>query len=84
MKKGDLIRKIGLISIIMTLQPGWQTIAIHILTNISRSKEKAMKFGHLIEYNMRNIFLEKSYTNCGKETNSAPFSNKLKMSKYLD
>ena len=24
-----------------------------------------MKFGQLIEYNMRNIFVEKSYTECG-------------------
>ena len=27
-----------------------------------------MKFGQLIEYNSRNIFLEKSYTKCGGET----------------
>ena len=27
-----------------------------------------MKFGQLIEYNMRNYFLEKSYTKCGGET----------------
>ena len=27
-----------------------------------------MKFGQLIEYNMRNIFLEKLYTKCGGET----------------
>ena len=41
----------------MTSQPGYQTIAAHILPNISRSKGKqAMKFGQLIEYNMRNIF----------------------------
>ena len=47
----------------MTSQPGTQTIPIHILPNISRSKDnQAMKFGQLIEYNMRNIFLEKSYT----------------------
>ena len=26
-----------------------------------------MKFGQIIEYNMRNIFLEKSYTKCGGE-----------------
>ena len=50
----------------MTSQPGKQTIAIHILPNISRSKgNENMKFGQLIEYNMRNIFLEKSYTKCG-------------------
>ena len=27
-----------------------------------------MKYGQLIEYNMRNIFQEKSYTKCGRET----------------
>ena len=44
----------------MTLQPGKQTIAIYILPNISRIKgSQTMKFGQLIEYNMRNIFLEK-------------------------
>ena len=26
-----------------------------------------MKFGQLIKYNMRNIFLEKSYVKCGGE-----------------
>ena len=42
----------------MTSQPDEQTIAIHILTNISRSKgNQAMKFGHLIEDDMRNILL---------------------------
>ena len=32
-----------------------------------------MKFGQLIAYNLRNIFLEKSYTKCGGETISRPF-----------
>ena len=64
----------------MTSQPGQQTIAIHIFTNISRSKgNQAMKFGQLIEYNMRNSFLEKSYTKCGRETIPNPFSNKIKI-----
>ena len=27
-----------------------------------------MKFGQLIEYNMRKIFVEKSYTKCAGET----------------
>ena len=62
-------------------QPGYRTIAVHILSNISRSKgNQTMKFGQLIEYNMRNIFLEKSYTKCGGETGPRPFSGKLKMS----
>ena len=38
-----------------------------------------MKFGQLIEYNMRNIFLQKSYTKCGGETSPEPFSNKIKI-----
>ena len=48
----------------MTSQPGLQTVAIHILPNISQSKgNQAMTFGQLIEYNKRNIFLQKL---CGK------------------
>ena len=33
-----------------------------------------MKFGHLTEYNMRNIFLEKLYTKWGGEAGPGPFS----------
>ena len=29
---------------------------------------QTMKYGQLKEYNMRNIFLEKSYTKCSSET----------------
>ena len=44
----------------MTSQPGLQTIAIHILPNISKSKgNQTTKFGQLIEYNKRNTFLRK-------------------------
>ena len=47
----------------MTSQTGKSVITIHILPNISRNKGNwTMKFRQLIEYNMRNIFLEKSYT----------------------
>ena len=43
--------------------------------NISRSKNnQLMKFDHLIEFNLRNVFLEKSYKKCGKDTISRPFS----------
>ena len=50
----------------MTSQPGYYTIVIHILSNISRSKDnQTMKFGQLIEYKVRNIFVEKLYTKCG-------------------
>ena len=38
-----------------------------------------MKYGQLIEYSMRNIFLEKSYTKCDGETISRPSSKKSKL-----
>ena len=37
-----------------------------------------MEIGQLIEYNMTNIFIEKSYTKCWGETSPRPFSGKLK------
>ena len=47
----------------MTSQPGKLTIAIHILSNISRNKRnKVIKFGQLIKCNMTNIFPNKSYS----------------------
>ena len=45
---------------------------------------QTMKFGQLIEYNMRNIFLEKSYTKCGGQTSPRSFFEKLKLSISLD
>ena len=43
----------------MTSQPGQQATTIHILPNISRSKDsETMKFGQLIEYNERGIFFK--------------------------
>ena len=69
----------------MTSQPEKQTIVIHILPNISRSKaNQTMKFGQLIEHTIRNIFLENSYTKCGGETSPRLFSGKLKLSIYLN
>ena len=48
----------------MTSQTGQEISKIHILPNISRSKgNQAMKFGRLTEYNVRNIFLQKSCKN---------------------
>ena len=35
-----------------------------------------MKFDKFIEYNMRNIVLEKSYAKCGRKTIPKPFSKK--------
>ena len=41
----------------MTSQADKQIIGIHILSNISRSKDnQGMKFGHPIEYNVKNTF----------------------------
>ena len=37
------------------------------------------KFGQLIEYNLRNIFLEKSYRKCGGETIAGLFFKKIKI-----
>ena len=43
-----------------------------------------MRFGELIEYKMRNIFVEKSYAKCGGETIPRLFSEKSKFSIYAD
>ena len=66
--ENGLARKIGLISKFMTSQPGKQLIAIHILLNISRSRAKqTMKFGQLMEYNMKTFFLKNHIQNVLEE-----------------
>ena len=56
-----------------------------ILLNISKSKgNQTVEFGQLIEYNMRNIFLEKSFTKSGGDAIPKPFSEKSKSSIFLD
>ena len=83
MYKNSLISMISLISKFMTSQLGKQTIAKHILPNISRSKgNQTMKFSQLIDCNMTNNFLEKSYTKYGGETIPRPFCTKIKI-KYI-
>ena len=63
----------------MTSQTGKETIVTHILPNISISKgNETIKFGQLIEYNMRNIFLEKLYTKCEGKTSPRSFPEKSK------
>ena len=84
-----MIRKIRLISKLMTSQPAKQTIAINILPKISRCKSnQTIKFGQLIECNIRNIFLEKSYTEknrkCGGKTIPRPFPKRSKLSISLN
>ena len=56
-------------------------IAIHI----ARSKANwVITFGQLIEYNMRNIFLQKLYIKHGGGTSPRPFFKKPKLSMSLD
>ena len=85
MQKNGLIRKTRLISKFKTSQPEKKIIAKHILPNISKIRGNlAMKLGQLIEYNMRKVFLEKSYLKCGRETISRLFSKKSNLSRSLD
>ena len=62
-----------------------QAITMHAFPDISRSEgNQIMKFGQLIEYNMRNIFLEKLCTKFGGETSPRPFFKKSKLTISLD
>ena len=81
-KNGSII-KIRLISKSMTSQLVKQTIAIDIQPNILRSKSRqAMKFNRI--YDMRNIFVEKSYTKYAGETIPRPLYKKSKLTISLD
>ena len=76
---------IRLVSKFMMPHPRKQTTATYILSNISRGKgNQTVKFSQLIEYNMRSIFLGKSYTKCGGENISRSFSKKSKLRISLD
>ena len=77
MWENGLIRKINLIQTFMASQPEKQAVAIHILPNSPRSKCR-----QLIEYKMRNIFLE-TYTNYGGETIPRLLSKKIKLSMFF-
>ena len=58
----------------MTLQTGKKKFVIHILPIISRRKSnQTMKFGQLIECNMRNIFLENHAQNVVEKIVPDPF-----------
>ena len=71
-----IVKKIKKIRLIFKFYDvtAWLTIKLRSEGN------QTMKFGQLIEYNMRNIFLEKSYAKYGGETSPRPFSEKLKLS----
>ena len=69
----------------MTSERGKPTTTIYILPDISKSRRsQIMKFGQLMEYNMRNILLEKSCKKCGGETISRFFSKKSKSDLSLE
>ena len=54
---------------------------MYILPNISRSKgNQTLKFGQLIEPNIKIIFLEKLFAKCDAEISPKRFSEKLKLS----
>ena len=83
MYKNGLIRKIRLIFKFSTSQSDQQTIVIHILPDIPSSKDnQTMKFDQLIEYDMSNIFVEKS--KYGGKTIPRPLSKKSKLNISLD
>ena len=48
-------------------------------THIDQYLKKQIKFGQLIDYNMRNVFLEKSRIKCGGEASPTPFFKKMKI-----
>ena len=58
----------------MTSQTGEKTITVHILPNISRTKDnQTMTFGQLTGCNERNIFLQKSCRKSDRATSSRFF-----------
>ena len=58
----------------MTSQTRQQIITMHILPKISRSENNlTVKFGQLIEYNMRNIFRENNTQNVVETLVPDPF-----------
>ena len=73
-RKNHSIRRIRLISKFIMSRPGYQTIAIHILPNISKSKSnQTIKLGQLIEYKW-NIFTQKLCRKWARETSSIHLS----------
>ena len=58
---------------------------MHIMPNISRSKDnQTMEINQLIEYNMRSIFLEKSYAKYSAENSLGSFYKTSKLSLSFD
>ena len=67
------MRKTRLISNFLMSQHIYYNVTIHILSNISQSKgNQTLKFGQIIEYSDRNIFLQILWRKRGRETRSRP------------
>ena len=62
MYQNSLIRKISLISNFITSQPGWQTIVIHILPNILRTKGNHNKIWSVNRMLHEKHFFLRNYT----------------------
>ena len=85
MKENSYIRKLSLDLKFMMSQTWQQIVTIHILLKVSQGKiNQTMKFCQLIQYNMRNIFLEKSFAKCGGDASPRLFYKKLKLIIYLN
>ena len=64
----------------MTSQTEEQTTIIHLLPDISWSKgNQTMKFLQLIKYDMKYLFVAKSYTKWGGENSLRPFFKNIKI-----
>ena len=68
----------------MTSQAGKQRLQPHIAQNSRGEGNQTVKFGQLIKYNMKNIFMEKLYSKCDGETFPRSLSKKSKLSISLD
>ena len=75
----------SMLQALFVLEVSKKITTVHIVPNTSSNKSnQTMKSDQLIEYNTRNIFLEKSYTKCGTETVPRLFSKKLKLTVSMD
>ena len=65
------MRKLRLIPKFLMSQTGKQTFTLHLFSNVSgRKVNQTMEYGQLIEYKVRNVFLEKWCKKCARKTSS--------------
>ena len=74
-----LIKKIRLISNFMTSQPRKQNTSMHIAQSLKKSNQ-TMKFGQLIEYNIRNFYSKIFQKNLVEKLFTGPKNSKLSFS----